>query len=206
MTYEYALLIAAAFYALVTAGATWLCVFIFDPLAPIRRDRKARRYLVIGFALLCFATGYGIANAEIVSGTLQVYYRPAECDPAGELSLCTPAVYEGWMQEAARLRDYFWRWILVPPMTRPTQTMSLVVCNIVRLGSYGNPQVWYFVALARGRVMAATALVVGWLLTRLPKAQYLEEEALLSLRRESCKGSPQRRRRCQCVTCEAICL
>jgi hypothetical protein len=67
MNYENALLIAAAFYALLTAGATWLCVLIFDPLLPIKRDVKARRYVVIGFALLCFGVGFGIANASEAS-------------------------------------------------------------------------------------------------------------------------------------------
>jgi hypothetical protein len=183
MTYENALMIAAAFYAVLTAGATWLCVFIFDPLTPIRRDKKARRYLVIGFALLCFLFGYGMANAEMVNGALGSHFRPPQCESQSDLGYCTSELQAIWSQRVEALQAAFWHWTLIPPMTRPIcTTVSHHVCLIVRNPTYGTPNGWFFIALMRGGTMSATALVVGWTLTRPSKRQLTqEEEALLSL-------------------------
>lgn len=183
MTYEQALLITAAFYALLSAGATWLCVLAFDPLMPIRRDRKTRRYFVIGFALVCFLVGYGIANAEIVEGTLVSHFRPAACEPQEDMSYCTADLQAFWVQQVASLRKMFWEWTLVPPITRPLCTVvSIHVCQIVNNRAYGDPNGWFITVLMRGSAMSATALIIGWMLTRSPKPQLTQEqEAVLSL-------------------------
>jgi hypothetical protein len=195
MTYNDALLITAAFYAILTAGATWLCVFICDPLLPMRRDRKVRRSVVIGFALLCGAAGYGIANSEIVNGILTHYYMPLSCMPDA-VGSCTPELQAIWQAQVDEQREAFWRWMVYPPLLRPhCSAVSETLCSISN-GDYGTPNQWHGVSVTRGGVMAFVALLVGYLLTRPPKRVLtMEEEALASLPVTAHKRRTQTRRR-----------